>query len=508
MNRFLDYFEEIPTHLQLRDGIKIRNVCKVWKNSEGKNVIAVDEVTINFVEGEVVALLGQNGAGKSSFLSILNGSTNASSGRIYVFGLDLEAQPHQVFKILGVCPQRSSLYPYLSPMEHLILFLRLKGVPETAINQSAADLLAEVGLLEEKHSPLSCLSEGQLRILSIAIAFCGSPKVVLLDEPTVSMDLRSRRRIWKLIRKWRRSCVVILSTNQLEEADLLADRIAIMSHGSIVCFGTSHFLKSRYGVGYSLVLTANTQDSNLRKIRFTLEQNLSNFQVLSSQGNEVLVQIPFEESPKFSSLFEAFDVMKSEHSISSYSISVTTLEEVFFKVAADPNFRKENISDAPVLVKQLSSREIHQKKYIESPSAIEDASFDNALSDFLSDLKRSTETSGINLFFRHLFAMLYKRSHHARKERFLWIYLGLLPAINILFALLVVTSIYSSNYPSLILDSKQFGLTYFASSNKTSLDISIMSSNLAPYFLKANLCQYYLNLIFILKLVLTSFKHV
>jgi ATP-binding cassette subfamily A (ABC1) protein 3 len=455
-NPFKDYYEPYPEQLKGKDGLKLRKLTKVWKGEKGEaDSIAVNSISIDFLEGQVVALLGENGAGKSSLLSILSGLTGVTFGSARVFGYSIRRELHRIFQLLGVCPQKNTLFKVLTPMEHLFIFARLKGVTGNSLRQRVLDSLNDVGLLEIKDQPVMSLSEGQMRSLSVAIAFIGNPKMVLLDEPTASMDISARRKAWDLIRRNKESRVVVLCTHLLDEADLLGDRIAFMSKGKLACFGTSLFLKSKYGVGYSIAISSNTLTKNVSAFKKLIGEHLKKFKFINSEGGELMIQTPFEESVHFPALFRRLDDLRGELNISTYSVAVTTLEEVFLKIADDSIFKQEDIAEARQLVKQLSSRGVLNKKYIDSPTEGK-SDLESPIADFLEDLKGSPRLSNMTLFFNILGAMLYKRFHHAKRERSLWFYLSILPAINIVVGLVVVVQFYSSTFRSVSLSLNQF----------------------------------------------------
>jgi len=148
------------------------------------------------------------------------------------------------------------LFDLLTPDEHLSIFQDFKGVEksEEKKKQEREKLLKEVGIWDMRETKAKNLSGGSRRKLSVAIALCGNSKFVMLDEPTAGMDLQARRSLWNMLRAQRQGRIIILTTHYMDEADVLGDRIGIMSNGRIVCLGSSLFLKKRYGVGYNLTL--------------------------------------------------------------------------------------------------------------------------------------------------------------------------------------------------------------------------------------------------------------
>ena len=202
-------------------------------------------------------------------------------------------------------------------------------------------MLAEVGLKEKANAKSSTLSGGQKRKLSLGIALIGDSKVVILDEPTSGMDPYSRRSTWNIIQKHKRGRVILLTTHFLDEADKLGDRVAIMAHGKLMCCGSPLFLKNRFGVGYSLTIVKVPQEKTVStkvhdvstKITELICSLIPSAELLSDVGAEQSFRLPFSASGSFVDLFDSLDESKESLGIAEYGISVTTLEEVFLRVA-------------------------------------------------------------------------------------------------------------------------------------------------------------------------------
>ena len=182
---------------------------------------------------------------------MLTGLIPVDSGSAVIEGHDVGRDIDTIRKNLGVCPQHDILYPLLTVEEHLILFARFKGVPNSQLQQEVESMIQIVGLTEKRKEYSKSLSGGQKRKLSVGIAFIGGSRVVLLDEPTSGMDPYSRRFTWNLIRRQKKGRIVVLTTHFMDEADLLGDRVAIMGDGKLRCCGSSLYLKTKFGLGYS-----------------------------------------------------------------------------------------------------------------------------------------------------------------------------------------------------------------------------------------------------------------
>ncbi|XP_022109857.1 ATP-binding cassette sub-family A member 1-like [Acanthaster planci] len=242
-------FEAEPTHLKL--GASICNLYKIYKT--GKK-LAVNNLSVNFYEGQITSFLGHNGAGKTTTMSILTGLFPPTAGTAYIYGKDILRDISRIRKSLGMCPQHNVLFDYLTVAEHLWFYARVKGATNQEIHIEMEEMLKHLRLQQKRNELVNNLSGGMKRKLSIAIAFVAGSKMVILDEPTAGVDPYARREIWELLGKYKEGRTIIMSTHHMDEADVLGDRIAIISAGQLRCSGSSLFLKGRFGNGYYLVL--------------------------------------------------------------------------------------------------------------------------------------------------------------------------------------------------------------------------------------------------------------
>lgn len=206
---------------------------------------AVDDLDLDIFEGQIFALLGHNGAGKSTTINMLTGLLSVSSGSALISGKDVATDMMSIRRNIGVCPQHDVLYNDLTVKEHFLLFAALRGIEPSEVRVEIRQKIIDVGLTEKLNTLAGSLSGGQKRKLSVALALLGNSKVVFLDEPTSGMDPYSRRATWDLLRKNRKGRAIVLTTHFMDEADILGDRIAIMAEGKVKCCGSSYFLKSQ-----------------------------------------------------------------------------------------------------------------------------------------------------------------------------------------------------------------------------------------------------------------------
>ncbi|XP_036853988.2 retinal-specific phospholipid-transporting ATPase ABCA4 isoform X3 [Manis javanica] len=249
------FFErELPG---LVPGVCVKNLVKIF---EPYSRPAVDRLNISFYENQITALLGHNGAGKTTTLSVLTGLLPPTSGTVLIGGKDIETSLNAVRQSLGMCPQHNILFHHLTVAEHILFYAQLKGKSWEEARLQMEAVLEDTGLHHKRNEEAQDLSGGMQRKLSVAIAFVGDAKVVVLDEPTSGVDPYSRRSIWDMLLKYRSGRTIIMSTHHMDEADLLGDRIAIISQGRLYCSGTPLFLKNCFGTGFYLTLVRKMKD--------------------------------------------------------------------------------------------------------------------------------------------------------------------------------------------------------------------------------------------------------
>ena len=204
---------------------------------------AVDGIDFSVRSGEVFSFLGPNGAGKSTTVEILEGLRPRTGGEVRVLGLDPWTELDRLKRRIGVIPQDFHFFPKLSPREAIRLYASLFG-----LRVDADELLAAVELSDKAHAYYDSLSGGQRQKVGVALSLVNDPEVCFLDEPTTGLDPRARRSIWEVIRRLKsEGRTVFLTTHYLEEAQQLADRIAIIDHGRIIATGAPDEIIARYG---------------------------------------------------------------------------------------------------------------------------------------------------------------------------------------------------------------------------------------------------------------------
>ena len=287
---------------------------------------AVDNISFQIEEGEIFGFLGPNGAGKSTTMMILTTLLKPTSGSALVGGYDVMSDAKKVREKIGYVQQEISVDEFLTGRENLYLHARINQIPRNLIKSRIDDVLELVELGEKKDQATLTYSGGMRKRLDIANGLLSRPAVLFLDEPTVGLDIQTRRKIWGYIKKIRKDfgMTIFISTHYMEEADNLCDRIGIIDHGKIQVIDTPKSMKSAIGneiISFNLVDGKASQDTlieQINKIEFVKEvkNNQDLITVFSTKSNEVIPKI-FQESTNL------------EMRINSLTLKQPTLDDVF-----------------------------------------------------------------------------------------------------------------------------------------------------------------------------------
>ena len=291
---------------------------------------AVRGVSLAIDEGELLVLLGHNGAGKSTTINMLTGVLECDGGDATVFGRSIRHEMAQIRQVMGVCPQHDKLFARLTGREHLDLWARLKGVPEERVSGEVAARLDDVLLVASADIFSSSYSGGMQRRLSIALALLGDPKIVFLDEPTTGMDPVTRRQVWDMIMRAKQGRVIMLTTHSMEEADILGDRTAIMSKGELQALGTSIHLKQLYGGGFRISVFA--PEAAAPAIAAWMEANVPGATRTDRGVAEGCVLFQVKTQPT-AAHFAALEAAKESLGFSEFSVGMATLDDVFLNLS-------------------------------------------------------------------------------------------------------------------------------------------------------------------------------
>uniref|UniRef100_A0A8C6Y5X6 ATP-binding cassette sub-family A member 2 n=1 Tax=Naja naja TaxID=35670 RepID=A0A8C6Y5X6_NAJNA len=360
--------EEEPTHLPLV--VCVDKLTKIYKTDQK---VALNKLSLNLYENQVVSFLGHNGAGKTTTMSILTGLFPPTSGSATIYGYDIRTEMDQIRKNLGMCPQHNVLFDKLTVEEHLWFYSQLKGMAKEEICNEMAKMIEDLELTHKCHFLVQTLSGGMKRKLSVAIAFVGGSRAVILDEPTAGVDPYARRAIWDLILKYKQGRTILLSTHHMDEADLLGDRIAIISHGKLKCCGSPLFLKSTYGDGYRLTVVKKQSDAwgnaetglprsppcpsatspcSEERVSQFIKKHVASCLLISNTNTELSYILPSEAAKKgcFERLFQHLEHSLEELDLTSFGLMDTTLEEVFLKVSEEDQSLEDSDADASPLL--------------------------------------------------------------------------------------------------------------------------------------------------------------
>uniref|UniRef100_A0A8C7V2D9 Cholesterol transporter ABCA5 n=1 Tax=Oncorhynchus mykiss TaxID=8022 RepID=A0A8C7V2D9_ONCMY len=344
--------EPVSPEFRGKEAIRINNIRKVYKEKDSI-VEALRGLTFDIYEGQITALLGHSGAGKSTLMNILCGICPPTDGHASIYGSPVAeiAEGVEMRQLVGICPQFNIIFDVLTVEEHLRIFAAIKGILPSDIDNEVSKVLKDLDLEKIMDAQAKNLSGGQKRKLSVGIAILGDPKILLLDEPTAGMDPCSRHQVWSLLKSRRAGRVTVLSTHYMDEADILADRKAVISQGQLKCVGSSLYLKTKCGVGYHLRMSIGGR-CEVDGVTSLVKHHVPKAQLSRQQEAELTFTLPFESMDTFSGLFSELDC-RPDLGIINYGVSMTTLEDVFLRLEAEAEvdqadysvFNQEQVED-------------------------------------------------------------------------------------------------------------------------------------------------------------------
>jgi len=301
------------------EAIKAINLTKVF----GK-LVAVDHINFEVREGEIFGFLGPNGAGKSTTIKMLTTVLKPTEGTAIVNGYDIIKDPARVRSSIGVVPQEFTADEDLTGWENIMMMAGLYGIRKDVARERAKELLDMVELTQAMNRKVETYSGGVRRRLEIAMSLINRPKILFLDEPTLGLDAQTRSAIWNYIMKLKREygMTIFVTTHYLEEADLYADRIAIIDHGKILAIGSPKELKE--SIGGDVVMLTTTSDEEAMK----LLQNLDG--VLDVKKVDGMLRIKVKHGEEMApQILER--LIKNGVKVSRMSITEPTMDEVYME---------------------------------------------------------------------------------------------------------------------------------------------------------------------------------
>ncbi|NXI40022.1 ABCA9 protein, partial [Galbula dea] len=336
-----DDAEPVPPEFMGKEAIRLNNIKKAYKKKD-KKAEALRGLSLNIYEGQITALLGHSGAGKTTLLNVLSGLTLPSEGSatIYNYKLSEVGDREEIREMIGICPQANIHFEVLTVKENLKTFGEIKGIKSREVEREVQNILELLDISNIQDTQAEKLSGGQKRKLSLGIAMLGTPQVLLLDEPTAGLDPLSRHQVWSLLKEHRARRVILFSTQFMDEADILADRKAFISHGRLKCVGSSLFLKKKWGIGYHLRIHVS-ESCDLENVTSLVKQYIPNVIFSGHSQYELRYKLPLEHVNKFPDLFNSLDSCSSQ-GIITYGVSMTTLEDVFLKLEEEAPVDQED----------------------------------------------------------------------------------------------------------------------------------------------------------------------
>ncbi|QKG23336.1 ATP-binding cassette domain-containing protein [Actinomadura verrucosospora] len=310
--------------------IAVNGLRKSYRGKDGEKVV-LDGIDLTVPQGTIFSLLGPNGAGKTTTVQILSTLIAPDAGQVRVAGHDLHRSPDQVRGAIGVTGQYSAVDKLLTGEENLLLMADLKHLPRRDGRRKAAELLERFDLVEAARKPAGTYSGGMQRRLDLAMTLVGDPQVIFLDEPTTGLDPRSRRSMWQIVQDLVSGGVTIfLTTQYLEEADRLADHIAVLDHGHLIAEGTPDQLKRLIPGGH--VSLRFTDDDTLN----TAMAALGNAFLDPADDDRLTLQVPSDGG-----VAALRDLLTDLHTagIEPADLAVHTpdLDDVFLTLTGNPN---------------------------------------------------------------------------------------------------------------------------------------------------------------------------
>jgi len=324
--------------------IEAENLTKIYAGE----VKAVDSITFDVESGALFGFLGPNGAGKTTTIKLLTTLASITSGRASVLGYDLRKDANQVRKSIGIVPQDLTIDSELKGIENTMLAARLYHVPKEVAKDRAQELLGLVGLQEAANRLVSTYSGGMRKRLELIVGLMHEPKILFMDEPTLGLDVNTRKIIWDYIMKLNKEkgVTIFLTTHYLEEADALCDMVAIIDKGKIVTMGSPHQLKDMVG-------------GEILQVELSIEKDLSDIfyavkgvKRVEKTGNNYTIKL--NDAPEIIPTIIG-DIYDNGAKIKSILCSKPSLDQVFLEVTGK-DFREEETGRAATRRTDLLSR--------------------------------------------------------------------------------------------------------------------------------------------------------
>ena len=334
--------------------IEVKNVTKKYGN-----FTAVDNITFNVKDGEVVGLLGQNGAGKSTTMNMITGFIEPTEGTIIINGYDIMKKSLKAKKQIGYMPENVPLYPELTVKEFVTYMAELKKVPHKEKKERVANVLRETGIEDVADRLIRNLSRGYKQRVSLAGALVGDPKIVILDEPTVGLDPKQITEIRQLIKRLGKKHTVILSSHILSEVSQICEKVIIINKGKIVAIDTPENLEKETERQNVILLTVEDNSNNMKTLKNDIPELIEcKFIKDNDDGTK---QYMLKSSTEFDLRKKLFEILpKKNITIFELKSAEKSLEDAFITII-DENTKKRKAEEAAAEEKRKHEKELKEE---------------------------------------------------------------------------------------------------------------------------------------------------
>ena len=313
--------------------IKVEHLTKYYGD-----FLAVDDLSFQIAEGHVYGFLGPNGAGKTTTMNIMTGCLSPTSGSVTVGGFDILAEPEQAKRLIGYLPEQPPLYMNETPLEYLRFVGEAKGLRGEELDRQISEVIGQVKIREVAHRRISALSKGYRQRVGIAQALLGSPKVIILDEPTVGLDPLQIIEIRDLIRQLGQAHTVILSSHILSEVQAICEKILIIAHGKLLAFGEPDQLERSLLSAGEIDFTTEADEQTVRSILSRVD-DITDIALEQKQGGLLSARVHTDSRDIYAvsrALFFAFASRRK--ALLEMTLKKASLEDIFIELteSGDP----------------------------------------------------------------------------------------------------------------------------------------------------------------------------
>ena len=339
--------------------IQVKNVTKKYPN-----VTAVDNISFEVKDGEVVGFLGPNGAGKSTTMNMITGFIEPTDGQIIVNGFDISKKPKKAKKQIGYMPEGTPLYYELTVKEFVTYMAELKLVKRSERKQEVEKIMEETGLKDVENKLVRNLSRGYKQRVSLAGALVGNPDVIILDEPTVGLDPKQITEIRNLIKELGKKHTVILSSHILSEVSQICERVVIINHGKIVAVDTPENLEKKSAEKNTILVTVEDPENHINNIKEKV-QEIEEIKCIKD-NEDGTKQYAITSAENVDLRKKLFDILPKENiTIFELKKSESTLEDAFIKLIDNAKTEEINQEKQKLIEKKKAKTENKEQKKLE-----------------------------------------------------------------------------------------------------------------------------------------------